>query len=151
MAKKKKKKPVKKKTQKKKKPAKKKKAAKKRPAKKKAAKKKPAKKKAAKRKRKKKKPQEQVMAWRKPLPGETFLGVIEDYFQQVGVVALTLKSSVALGDRIHVRGHTTDLIQVVDSMQIDHQAVEQANANDGVGIKISDKCRAGDYVYRCAS
>ncbi len=145
--KKKKKKPVKKKAKKKKKPAKKKMAAKKRPAK----KKKTAKKKTAKRKRRKKGPQEPVMPWRHPLPGETFLGVIEDYFQQVGVVALTLKSSVALGDRIHVRGHTTDLIQVVDSMQIEHQAVEQAGANDAVGIKISDKCRAGDYVYRCAS
>ncbi len=138
-----------KKKKKKKKPVKKK-AKKKRPAKKKkAAKKKPAKKKAA--KRKKKGRREPVLQWRQPLPGETFLGVIDDYFQQAGVVALTLKSAVALGDRIHVRGHTTDLIQVVDSMQIDHQAVEQASANDGVGIKIGDKCRAGDYVYRCAS
>lgn len=89
-----------------------------------------------------------ALPWRQPLPGETFIGVVEDYFGHLGVVALTLNQPLAVGDRIHVRGHTTDLIQVIESMQIGHQGVQAAGPKDSVGLKVGDKCRNGDYVYR---
>ena len=83
-----------------------------------------------------------------PSANEIKIGEVEDYFSHIGVIALTLKDSLSIGDTIHVRGHTTDLTQDVDSMQINRVAVEQAKNEDSVGIKISQKCRKGDDVYR---
>ena len=77
------------------------------------------------------------------------IGIVDDYYDHVGVIALNLQKALTTGDKLHVRGHTTDLIQTVESMQIGHQNVQQANAGDGVGVKVNDKCRKGDYVFRC--
>lgn len=89
-----------------------------------------------------------VLPWRQPLVGETWIGVVEDYFSHVGVIAATLKAALAVGDRIHVRGHTTDMAETVESLQIDHAPVAAAAAGDSVGIKAIGKCRAGDYIYK---
>ena len=80
-------------------------------------------------------------------PNSAFLGEVEDYFAHVGVVALTLERALALGQRIQVLGHTTHLELAVDSMQIDHQPVQQADAKDAVGIKVPDRARRGDKVF----
>ena len=82
------------------------------------------------------------------IPGEKFLGEVEDFFGQIFVIALTLKEALSVGDAIHVKGHTTDFAEAVKSMQIDHKAVKTAKRGDGVGIKVGDKARKGDYVYR---
>ena len=79
--------------------------------------------------------------------GGILLGYVEDYFAKIGVIALTLKASVAVGQRIQVLGHTTNLEQAVDSMQIDHIVVTQAGAKDAVGIKVIGRARRGDHVY----
>lgn len=92
--------------------------------------------------------QELVLAWRVALPGESFIGVVEDYFSHVGVFATALKAPVQQGDKIHVRGHTTDLIFTADSMQIEHQPVQTANTGDSIGIKASQRVRKGDYIYK---
>lgn len=76
-----------------------------------------------------------------------FLGVVEDYYAKIGVIALTLKAPLALGQQIQVLGHTTDFQQPVDSMQIDHAALTLAKAKDGVGIKVVSRARSGDHVY----
>jgi hypothetical protein len=109
---------------------------------KKTAKKTKAKAKSAKRKAKSA-PRSSVIA---PL-NSVLLGYVEDYFAKIGVVAVTLKSPVAVGQRIQVLGYTTNLEQPVDSMQIDHLAVTQAGAKDGVGIKVVGRARRGDHVY----
>ncbi len=75
------------------------------------------------------------------------LGFVEDYFAQVGVIALTLQAPVAVGQRIQVLGHTTHIEQSVDSMQIDHAPVAEAREKDGIGIKVKDRARRGDHVY----
>lgn len=93
-------------------------------------------------------PQAPALPWREPLPGETKLGMVDDYYSHIGVLVLKLEAALAVGDKIHVRGHTTDLTQTVDSMQIEHQMVSMAEAGAGVGIKASQKCRKGDYVYK---
>lgn len=110
----------------------------------KAAPKKAARKKAAKTAR----PAPAPLPWRVPLEGEGRIGEVEDYFGHIGVIALKLEKPLAVGERIHVRGHTTDLTQSVDSIQIEHRAVQSASPGDSVGIKVSDKCRKGDWVYR---
>lgn len=88
-----------------------------------------------------------LLPWRDALPGERFVGVVEDYFSHVGVLASTLKDRVQIGNRLHVRGHTTDLVMELQSMQIEHQPVSQAGPGDSIGIKVSQRVRKGDYIY----
>ncbi len=80
-------------------------------------------------------------------PNSVLLGYVEDYFAKIGVIALTLKSPLRIGQKIHVLGHTTSLELAVDSMQIDHTPVTQAGPQDGVGIKVLGRSRRGDHVY----
>jgi hypothetical protein len=75
------------------------------------------------------------------------MGFVEDYFAKIGVIALTLKSPIALGQKMQVLGHTTNFEQTVGSMQINHAPVAQAGVNDSVGIKVNNRARAGDHVY----
>ena len=96
----------------------------------KAAKKAAPKAKSAKKKAQKAAPKEPVLPWRAPLPGESKIGVVDDYFGHIGVIAFTLEKPVSVSQKVHVRGHTTDLLQTVESMQIGHPAVSSANAGD---------------------
>ncbi|MBI4054799.1 MAG: translation elongation factor-like protein [Elusimicrobia bacterium] len=77
-----------------------------------------------------------------------FLGIAEDYFSHVGAVALKLKAPLTVGERIRVKGHTTDLTQEVSSLQIDRLPVERAKKGDSVGILVSARARRGDAVYK---
>lgn len=78
----------------------------------------------------------------------TLLGRVEDFYAQIGVIALTLKSSVKVGDTLHIKGHTTDSIETVVSIQIEHESLQSANKGDSVGIKISNPARRKDWVFR---
>jgi hypothetical protein len=88
-----------------------------------------------------------VLPWRQPLPGESLVGVVDDFFSHVGVITFTVRAAFEVGDQIHVRGHTTDLTLRVTSMQEDHKPIQKASPKQGVGIKIDGKARRGDYVY----
>jgi translation elongation factor EF-1alpha len=79
---------------------------------------------------------------------EEEIGRVRDYFARVGVIGVDLTGKLKVGDTIHIQGHTTDITQVVESMQIEHESVEEAGPGDSVGIKVPDRCRAGDHVYR---
>jgi len=79
---------------------------------------------------------------------EINLGKVVDYFAKVEVAAVKLEGELKIGDTIHIKGHTTDLTQTVDSMQIDRQPVESAKAGDSVGIKVKERVRKGDTVYK---
>jgi translation elongation factor EF-1alpha len=79
---------------------------------------------------------------------EERVGVVKDYFAHIGVAGIDLEGTLRVGDTIHIRGHTTDLEQRVDSIQIEHEQVEEAKAGDAIGIKVSDRCRDGDVVYK---
>ena len=77
---------------------------------------------------------------------------VEDYFAHVGVVALKVTTEgIRLGDVLHFKGHTTDYIVEVSSMQIEHEPVKEAVVGDSVGIKISDRVRKHDKVYKVIS
>ena len=79
---------------------------------------------------------------------EEEIGRVRDYFARIGVIGIDLTGKLKVGDTIHIQGHTTDITQLVESMQIEHDSVEQAGPGDSVGIKVPDRCRAGDHVYR---
>lgn len=80
---------------------------------------------------------------------EVLIGKVTDYFAKIGVAALVIENGeLSLGDTIHFIGHTTDYEQKVASMQIEHQAVDSAKTGDGLGIKVKDRVRHGDKVYK---
>jgi translation elongation factor EF-1alpha len=81
------------------------------------------------------------------MPDET-IGTVSDFFARPVVAAIELTAALKLGDRIHIRGHTTDLELDVDSMQINNVAVEEAKAGDSVGVKVPQRVRKGDTVYK---
>lgn len=79
---------------------------------------------------------------------EELVGKVTDYFAKIGVIAVELSGTLKAGDRIHVKGHTTDFEQTVDSVQIEHQNVPEAGPGSSVGIKVKEHCRHNDQVYR---
>ncbi len=78
---------------------------------------------------------------------EELVGTVTDFFAHPVVAGIELAGTLKIGDRIHIKGHTTDLELVVNSMQIDRVDVSQAKAGDSVGIKVSERVRRGDNVY----
>ena len=79
---------------------------------------------------------------------EVEIGKVSDFFARPVVAGIELTAPLKVGDRIHVTGHTTDMELTVDSMQINNVDVKGAKAGDSVGIKISDRVRRGDKVYK---
>ncbi len=79
---------------------------------------------------------------------EERIGVVNDYFARIGVAGIDLEGRLRVGDTIHIKGHTTDLEMVVESMQVEHEEVAEANAGDAIGVKVADRCRDGDLVYK---
>lgn len=75
-------------------------------------------------------------------------GVVNDYFAHIGVAGIDLEGALRVGDTVHIKGHTTDLELVVESIQIEHEQVIEAKAGDAIGIKVAERCRGGDVVYR---
>jgi len=79
---------------------------------------------------------------------EEVIGKVSDFFARPVVAGIELTTTLEVGDKIHIKGHTTDLEFTVDSMQINNADVEQAKAGDSVGIKVSERVRRGDIVYK---
>ncbi len=80
---------------------------------------------------------------------EVEIGIIENYFDKIEVAAIALTDGELMkGDRIHIKGHTTDFTVTVESMQIEHQAVEKAKKGDSIGIKLGERARRHDKVYK---
>jgi translation elongation factor EF-1alpha len=79
---------------------------------------------------------------------EVEIGSISDFFARPVVAGIELIDMLKVGDTIHIKGHTTDIEMVVDSMQIHNENVEAAKPGDAVGVKVPDRVRRGDKVYR---
>jgi len=76
------------------------------------------------------------------------VGEISHYFTKIGVAVVDLTSPLKVGDRIAVKGMTTSFEQNVGSMQIEHETIQAAKAGDSIGMKVVDRVRKGDIVYR---
>lgn len=79
---------------------------------------------------------------------EKEIGKVSDFFAHPVVAGIDLTGTLKTGDKIHIKGHTTDLELVVDSVQIDNADVKEAKAGDSIGVKITDRVRSGDTVYK---
>jgi putative protease len=79
---------------------------------------------------------------------EVEIGHVSDFFARPVVAGITLTGTLKVGDKIHIKGHTTDLEMTVDSMQINNLNVTEAKSGDAIGVKVTDRVRAGDKVYK---
>lgn len=76
------------------------------------------------------------------------IGRVTHYYSKIGVAIIELEKSLKVGEQIAIVGSTTDLEQVVKSMQVEHQNIEEAKVGDLVGLKVKEKVREGDSVYQ---
>lgn len=76
------------------------------------------------------------------------VGKVVHFFGKVSVAAIKLSDTLQVGDRISIEGAHTNFEQTVDSIQIEKQAVTEAKAGQDVGIKVKDRVREHDTVYK---
>ena len=76
------------------------------------------------------------------------IGHIAHFFTKISVAVIELTASLAVGDTIVIKGPTTDFEQVVESMQIEHKNVQRAEAGQSIGLKVAQRVREKDLVYK---
>jgi hypothetical protein len=88
-----------------------------------------------------------------PTAGEQRIGVVSHYYSHLSVVAMQLEPGITLrvGEVIHLRGHTTDFTQKVESLEVNHAAVTEVGPNDDFGLKVVEHAREHDIVYKVRS
>ncbi len=79
---------------------------------------------------------------------EREIGKITHYYGNIGVGIVELTDTLKVGETIHIKGHSEDFTQPVDSMQIEHANVPEAKAGDVIGIKVIQKVHPQDKVYK---
>ena len=80
---------------------------------------------------------------------EKEIGKVLDYYAKIGVVAIEItEGEIKIGDTLHFKGATTDFTQVIESMQIEHKPVQIAKKGDKVGIKVKERVRPHDKVFK---
>lgn len=82
------------------------------------------------------------------LPNLEVMGEIIHYFPHVSAGVIKLAKDLKSGDIIQIKGHTTDFKQAVDSLQVDHVPVTEAKKGQEIGLKVKDRVRIGDTVYK---
>jgi len=82
------------------------------------------------------------------MENEKEIGKVTHFYPKIGVAVIELKDEVKIGDKIIFRGSTTSLEQIVESMQIEHESVEKAVAGQSIGLKVKDRVRENDIVYK---
>jgi len=78
------------------------------------------------------------------------VGKVSHFFTKINVAVIEVKDTISVGDRIFIKGPTTDIEQTVDSMEIEHEKVKQATAGHSVGMKVKGRVRENDIVYKTA-
>ena len=80
---------------------------------------------------------------------EQEIGYLSKYFGQISVAAIEITAGkICVGDTIHIKGHTTDTNEKIKSLQIEHNVVENAKKGDSIGIKVTEKVRRKDKVFK---
>lgn len=80
--------------------------------------------------------------------GGNLVGLVTHYFPHVQAAVIKLKKPLANGDTVKIKGYTTDLTQIVTSMQIDRVEIQTAKKGDEIGLQVASRVRQGDKVYK---
>ena len=78
---------------------------------------------------------------------EREVGAVTHYYTKIGVTVIELTDTLKVGDKIHIKGATSDFTQKVDSMQIEHKEVKEAKKGDSIGLKVKEHTREHDKVF----
>jgi translation elongation factor EF-1alpha len=76
------------------------------------------------------------------------VGEVTHYFTKISVAVVDVSGPIKVGDQIAIKGMTTNFEQTVGSMQIEGKNIEEAKSGDDIGLKVADRVRTGDVVYR---
>jgi hypothetical protein len=79
---------------------------------------------------------------------EVEVGKVTHYYNHIGVAVLSLTDSLKLGDRIHIRGHSTDFTQRITSMEVEHHSLLWVKPGDHVAVRVTQPVHEHDVVYR---
>jgi putative protease len=80
--------------------------------------------------------------------GKTQIGNVTNFYSKISVAVVQLTAPVNVGDKILIKGDTTNFEQMIESMQIEHQNIPRAEAGQSIGLKVNDRVRPGDIVYK---
>ena len=78
------------------------------------------------------------------------VGKVSHFFGRINVAIIEVKDTISVGDRIFIKGPSTDLEQTVDSMEIEHAKVQQAESGQSIGMKVNGRVREKDVIYKTA-
>jgi translation elongation factor EF-1alpha len=76
------------------------------------------------------------------------IGKVIHFFGRINVAAIELQEELKIGETIRIKGKTTDFTQKIDSIQIEHKEVKEASPGDKIGIKVQERVRPKDIVYK---
>jgi len=79
---------------------------------------------------------------------EKEIGNVTHYYNKISVGIIELADNLKVGDTIHIKGHSEDFTQAVDSIQIEHANVPEAKAGDLIGLRVIQKVHPGDKVFK---
>jgi putative protease len=79
---------------------------------------------------------------------EVEIGKVTDFFAKPVVAGITLSGTLKIGDKVHIQGSTTNMDFTVESMQIERANISEGKSGDLIGIKVPDRVRRGDKVYK---
>jgi translation elongation factor EF-1alpha len=81
---------------------------------------------------------------------EKEIGKVFSYFSNIGVAAINMTGKLKKGDKVRIKGHTTDFEQIAESMQIKGKEIKETKKGDEVGMKVKDKVRPNDAIFLVA-
>ncbi len=81
------------------------------------------------------------------MTSEESVGTVSGYFGNAGVAAINLSGNLKIGNKVHIKGATTDFRFEVTSMEVEGEDIKSANPGDHVGIKVPERVRPKDIVY----
>jgi len=80
--------------------------------------------------------------------GKAEVGKVTHFYSKINVAVVQLTAPLSVGDSVLIKGDTTNFEQKVDSMQIEHENIQKAEAGKAIGLKVKDRVRPGDIVYK---
>ena len=75
------------------------------------------------------------------------IGSVTHWYGHLSVAGIQLTASLAVGDRIHIRGHSTDLVETVRSIEIEHQKVDRAKPGDAAAVAVDGRVHEHDLIF----
>ena len=76
------------------------------------------------------------------------VGKIKHFYSKIGVAIANITAPVEVGDEIRIKGSTTDFKQIIKSMEVEHKKIEKARSGDAIGLKVENRVREGDIIYK---